>query len=317
MATAILLLSNPFYFLLHHPVYRTFFYSMFVGLTLGAALFCSHQVKEWRRGYVLAFLTAGLVMFFLTLPQPKVTTKEAGFDVVVPIKNLPPDAQQKPLANYDISNQRLLNVSEANLSVMLAKGLIADDTTVYQQSTQATGPATQFVNPSPPSRFNLWLFFCGMLGICALLLPGISGSYLMTILGAYPILIAAVADLSKGLSHFTIDSDAFFTLLSLFMGMIVGAVIFSRLLSRLLKTHQDITIATLMGCMLGALPAIWPFWSFEYQVPPLRWDHAPELNTVLPLMPDLFSPYVAIAALWVIVGFFTVFGLEHLKKDAV
>lgn len=317
MATAILLLSNPFYFLLHHPIYRTFFYALFVGLTLSASLFCTRQIKKWYPSYYAIFFIFALAMFFVTFPRPSPPVRGPLYDVAATVDQFPYAASKVPLANYDAQSQRLTNIPETTLSAMLAKGTISGQTEVFNHTTGQTGPAIQFVKPAATSRINGWLFLCGVIGVCALLLPGISGSYILTVLGAYPILIAAIADLSQGFAHLRVDVDAFFILLSVFLGVMVGAICFSHLLSRLLKTHHDITIAALIGCMIGALPAIWPFWSYAYQIPPLRWDHAPQLQTVAPLMPDPASPYFAIAVVWVIIGFFTVLGLEQLKKDAV
>lgn len=317
IATSMLLLSNPFYFLLHHPIYRTFFYSLFVGLTLGATILCCRQIKRWRTSYFAVFFFSTLIMFFVTLPRPAPQLPGPVYDVSVGSESLALIANRQPLVNYDLTTGRLTNVPALIVSAMLAKGLINDQTVVFSHATQETGTAGQFVKAAGTTRIDGWLVLCGMIGVCALLLPGISGSYILTILGAYPILITAIADLSRGLSSFSLDVDAFFVLLSVFIGIVIGAICFSHLLGYLLKRHHDITVAALIGCMLGALPSIWPFWTYEYIVPPLRWSHAPQLQTVAPYLPDWTSPYFLIALLWIGIGFFTVLGLEQLKKDKV
>lgn len=164
------------------------------------------------------------------------------------------------------------------------------------------------------SWINWWLFACGILGVCAMLLPGISGSYMLTILGAYPVAIAALADLLSGARHLQLDTDAFLTLTSIFLGMVTGAVLFSRLLSWLLRTYHDLTVAALTGFMIGALPAVWPFWSYEYRIPPLRMDKAPQLHPVEPIWPQISSPTFWIALVCAGLGIGLILALERLSR---
>ena len=106
----------------------------------------------------------------------------------------------------------------------------------------------------------IWMFFCGLLGVCAMLLPGISGSYVLTILQAYPIIIGALAALSSGVVHLTVPTDSLLIILSLGAGIALGALFFSRFIRWLLTNFHDVTLACMVGFMLGALPAVWPFW---------------------------------------------------------
>lgn len=91
---------------------------------------------------------------------------------------------------------------------------------------------------------SLNIFIAGMIAICAMILPGISGSFILLLLGMYaPILAAA-----KGL-HIDV--------LMLFMlGCVVGILSFSHVLSWLLKRFRDFTLTFLTGLMLGTLPKI-------------------------------------------------------------
>lgn len=110
---------------------------------------------------------------------------------------------------------------------------------------------------------HLWLFFCGMVGICALLLPGISGSYLLILLGVYPLVIEALVHFTEGLRYLRFDLDAFMILGSLGLGVLCGALFFGRCISLLLKNYPEKTLAILSGFMLGGLRTVWPFKSFE------------------------------------------------------
>jgi len=109
---------------------------------------------------------------------------------------------------------------------------------------------------SPPLAVNvspLTLFFSGMLAICAMILPGISGSFILLLIGVYPAVIAAVADLNLSV------------LLSFIAGAIIGLMIFSHILSWLLHHHRATTLSVLIGFLVGSLPVVWP-WKIEMSV---------------------------------------------------
>lgn len=93
----------------------------------------------------------------------------------------------------------------------------------------------------------LTLFFAGALAICAMILPGISGSFILVLLGLYPAVLGAV----KGLDV---------PLLAVFaLGCALGLMSFSRLLGWLLTHVRDLTLAFLAGIILGSLGKVWPW----------------------------------------------------------
>ena len=92
-----------------------------------------------------------------------------------------------------------------------------------------------------------FVFFCGMLAICAMILPGISGSFILVLLGAYSFILDAF-------SAFNLPVIAVFA-----CGALLGIVLFSRLLSWLFAHHQARTLALLSGFVAGSLVRIWPW----------------------------------------------------------
>lgn len=101
-----------------------------------------------------------------------------------------------------------------------------------------------------PARENdagLWfMFVCGAIAICAMILPGISGAFILVLLGAYEKILDAVRELD-------------FSVLLLFMGgCVVGLISFSNILAYLLKHQRTQTLAFLLGILLGSLYTIWP-----------------------------------------------------------
>ena len=113
------------------------------------------------------------------------------------------------------------------------------------------GAALAFYITSLPSlavNNNPWfLFFAGAIAICAMILPGISGSFILIILGAY-----------KALSNAVHDWD--FKKIAIFaVGAVVGLRSFSRLLKWLFKNYHNTTLALLTGFILGSLNKMWPW----------------------------------------------------------
>ncbi len=101
-----------------------------------------------------------------------------------------------------------------------------------------------------------WMcFFGGMLVICAMILPGVSGSFLLLILGQYKNIWGAVASLASG----NITTAALSTVFWLGAGCVIGLGAFVHLLNWLLKRFHDLTVATLIGFMAGSLWKLWPW----------------------------------------------------------
>ena len=94
----------------------------------------------------------------------------------------------------------------------------------------------------------LWyVFISGAIAICAMILPGISGSFILLLLGSYELILTSIKDLKL-------------TIITVFAsGCIVGLLSFSKLLSWMFKKYHDLTIAILTGFLIGSLNKIWPW----------------------------------------------------------
>lgn len=103
------------------------------------------------------------------------------------------------------------------------------------------------VSPQQLALNPLTLFIAGSIAICAMVLPGISGSFILLLLGMYAHVIGAV----KALDVVNLGIFA--------CGCLVGLLLFTRLLSWLLHHHHNITMAVLTGFMLGSLNKVWPW----------------------------------------------------------
>ncbi len=103
------------------------------------------------------------------------------------------------------------------------------------------------VTPTTTTDASWFVILSGGLASCAMILPGISGSFILLLLGKYTFALHAV------------NERIILDLLLLGAGAVTGLILFANLLSWLLKKYHDITIAVLVGFMIGSLNKIWPW----------------------------------------------------------
>lgn len=138
-----------------------------------------------------------------------------------------------------------------------------------------------------PSHF-LFIFLCGAIAICAMILPGISGSFILVLLGKYFFIMEAVKTLDlKVIAIFG-------------MGACVGITSFSRLLSYALSHMRNITLAVLSGFMLGSLNKVWPW---KETIEGVEQNVAP-------------NAFVWQAVCLALLGFVMVYGIEKISSKS-
>ncbi|MDZ4368833.1 MAG: DUF368 domain-containing protein [Afipia sp.] len=134
---------------------------------------------------------------------------------------------------------------------------------------------------------DIWfIFLCGMIAIAAMLVPGISGSFVLLILGKYTDTIDALGRLD------------FSFLVPLAAGIVAGALAFSRAISWLLTHYQRQTMLTVIGVLAGSLLAVWPFKEREYALI----DEKMRLVASHPYFPAQFDGGVAFGLASMVVG---------------
>lgn len=132
-------------------------------------------------------------------------------------------------------------------------------------------PSTEITGPS-----LLLIFFAASISICATILPGLSGSFLLLIFGLYEVLITAIRERDLA------------TLGVFAAGACAGALIFTSAIAWLLRRHHDSTLAVLFGLMIGGLRVLWPWLGTDREL----------------LFPDTYSE-IAVVAFWLCVGLVT------------
>ena len=157
--------------------------------------------------------------------------------------------------------------------------------------------------PVATPEASWFLFLCGFLAICAMILPGISGAYILVLLGKYHFTLEAVNNRDIG------------TLFILTLGAAVGLLSFVRVLSWLLKRYHDLTMAVLIGLMLGSLRRIWPWKETVTTFVDSHGKRMPALQ--INIIPQQLNGEVILAFLFMFLGFLVVIGLHYweLKKN--
>lgn len=165
---------------------------------------------------------------------------------------------------------------------------------------------------------SLWfIFVSGIIAICAMILPGISGSFILLLLGAYSIVFGKISALMEGLK--AMDSQIIFAnlipLLIFGLGCVIGILSFAKLISWLFKKHHNSTIALLTGFLLGSLFKIWP-WKItkEFRLN----SHGVEIPYIQDnIMPNEFASingnsYLLSVILFALIGFILLFSIEFI-----
>lgn len=147
--------------------------------------------------------------------------------------------------------------------------------------------------PAETSTNLMFIFLCGAIAICAMILPGISGSFILVLLGKYFYVMEAV----KTLDLVVLGVFAF--------GAALGITSFSRVLSYALKNFRNITLSVLSGFMLGSLNKVWPWKEVEKLV-----SDGHEVMIEHNIAPNT---EVAEAVVLILIGFILVYVLEKIS----
>jgi putative membrane protein len=155
------------------------------------------------------------------------------------------------------------------------------------------------VSPSQTTEAYWFIFLSGVIAICAMILPGISGSFILLLLGKY-------AFIMKSVTEFNIP-----VLITFAIGAAIGIVTFSHFLTWLLKKYYKSTLCVLAGFMIGSLVKVWPWKRII--------DEASHIDR--PILPGQFETItgqpaqLGLALLFIAIGFSIVFLIEFMAKS--
>jgi putative membrane protein len=150
------------------------------------------------------------------------------------------------------------------------------------------------LTPSETPHTPILLFLSGAVAICAMILPGISGAFILVLLGKYRFVLEAVKNLD------------ILTIALVGLGAVVGLLVFVRLLRWMLNKNHDLVVSVLMGFMLGSLRKVWPWKELE----PISETFIKETNFI----PAVFNGDVFTAVLLMVVGIALVLVIEYFAN---
>ncbi|MBO6517113.1 MAG: DUF368 domain-containing protein [Bacteroidia bacterium] len=175
--------------------------------------------------------------------------------------------------------------------------------------------ALTMLNTGAGLETSWYLFLAGAIAICAMILPGISGAFLLIILGVYDPVLTAIGEVKDSLvgGQFP-PMEHLKVILFVGLGAVVGLLSFSRFLKWLLDQHYNPTIAVLLGFLIGSLSKLWPWkHTIEYRIN----SHGKSVplieENILPHLHD--APQVGFVIGLAAVGFALIYVLSRFSPD--
>ena len=162
--------------------------------------------------------------------------------------------------------------------------------------------------PSQGIDANWYLFVCGMVAISALMLPGISGSFVLLLMGMYTYVLGAVRQLVEG-DFSKISVVAIFS-----AGCLVGLAGFSRVITWMFSKSPNGTLATMTGFMIGSLYKVWPWHNVISYRTNSEGEQVPFLEKSVWPQDYVGEPYVLGVITCAVAGFALVMVLERIGK---
>ncbi len=225
---------------------RGFFFGLIVG-----SVWIPLQRVEFAASY-RRLLLIGVILFFILF----------GFWVTAPHRTI---IQARNWVKVQSQGKSLETLLFQNYSAAPSKNVLAspkNSEIAAQINNSLTGdnsklpPGTTVYIPRPPAWYVL---LAGSIAICAMILPGISGSYLLLILGCYTFILRLVHLFESRLIAGVIPGWETFYLVLFGLGMVGGLLLFSRFLNYMLHHYESYTMAALVGLMVGCLRGLWPY----------------------------------------------------------
>lgn len=186
------------------------------------------------------------------------------------------------------------------------------------------------LSPTQTPDAYWFIFLSGAIAICAMILPGISGSFILLILGKYEFIMGSISDLVAG-----VNVGQNLLIMGVFIiGAVTGILAFSKFLHWLLARWQKETMIVLAGFIIGSLVKVWP-WSNMEAIVCSQFEHAYTLEETIEvvqkagLTPDAaqhifdstirryasqVDPMLGSAIIFALIGFFLVTGIEIAGK---
>lgn len=173
--------------------------------------------------------------------------------------------------------------------------------------------------PMASPESNWYILFSGFIAIIAMILPGISGSFILLLMGSYEVIINTINDFSSSLSsgNWELLWASVIKILLFLVGAVVGIKLFSGILNWLFKNYKNLTLAILTGFMVGALNKIWPWKDILSWRTDSKGKQVAMLEKSISPFEYAGDPQLLMAILCAIIGFLSIFIIEFIAVKKV
>lgn len=173
------------------------------------------------------------------------------------------------------------------------------------------------LNPMAETDSTWFLFVAGFIAIIAMILPGISGAFILLLIGAYQPVIGVLNDFTSALR--ILDLEKAWPLLGKILVFMLGAALgikaFSKALNWMFDKHKNLTLAVLTGFILGALNKIWPWKEVLQTRINSSGQEVPYIEKSISPLSFNGDPQIFGAIIFMIIGFGLIFGIEFLARS--
>lgn len=165
------------------------------------------------------------------------------------------------------------------------------------------------MSPAQGNENFFYLILCGIVAVCSMILPGLSGSFILILMGNYELVaIEAINELRMDI------------LIPVAAGIVIGLVAFSHFLSWVFRKFRNPTLASLTGFIAGSLVILWPWKNPVYKLDELgnlitRPDGSPVIQNYQRFIPESLSSEVMVAGLLMITGYLTIWLIERIAGE--
>lgn len=164
------------------------------------------------------------------------------------------------------------------------------------------------LNPASENSGFIYLMLCGVVAICSMILPGLSGSFVLILMGNYQLVMIDA-----------VNNWDFNVLIPVALGAAGGLLAFSHLLSWVFKKYRNQTISLLTGFILGSVSILWPWQKMVYLTDAagelILKDDEPIVMKYQRYIPDSFNTEVILAIVFALVGILSIWAIEKVAAN--
>ena len=168
-------------------------------------------------------------------------------------------------------------------------------------SSFTIGLVISFIDPMTENRNLIFIFFCGYISICGITIPGLSGSFILIVLGNYKLLLVdsvnnfynLISNLLVG-TNFQVSEILLHVLITFFLGSVIGLISLSRFLSFISRKYPYHLNFMIIGFVIGTLPIVWPWNQFK------QFDNSPHSLEDLNLG-DIYTVLIILIVLFLMI----------------